>query len=309
MTRLRTGRTLFAATLAAAAGLTAGCEGFINSVQSDFVAMAAIVKTPDVVVPAPTQEAPLATRTEPGKVVFTLFFGEVDKDKIVANEAQDGAFTPVAGAVVKLQYTDAGGAAKDLGATDSGEGKYLLESGASGLTYESEKDYTAVITHAGKTYRMKVKAPAAIEIHEFKNKSPPKSVFAHTPGSAFTLTRDDVQLPAKLPVAFAALQAADGSGANLGFDGDFGWTNVPTDALPVLKFLLNDSDWRKPTFTVPGDKFAADSDYIVLMAAIDRGGDAAAASDASLFTASSFLAGTADGGLVSTKPAPQLPQP
>lgn len=293
-----TGRLALAATLAAA---TFGCQDIADQLNSDMVAMAVLLKTPDVEVPT-VQNGQLGSKTEPGKTELQVYFGRIDKKKITDSvskqEAQDGAFLPVTGAIVQLDYD--GCTACPITLADDGKGKYTAGQDTA-LAYKEAK-YTLTMKYSGSTYKLEVNAPAPLVIDEFRN-VPLRTVWGHTPGQAFTMTRYEETAPQKRPVALAAAKAVDGDELSEP------WTSPSLDALTLLNLLLDDTDYRAKTTSVDGSVFRADATYLLTLAAVERGAQPDDASLDTLFGASSFIAGVADAGLVSTKAEPQGPMP
>lgn len=288
--RLSFTRTLM---VAAAVSLSA-CGGLIEQLQSEQVAIAALIRTPDA-------KNPETEEVIPGATSFTLFFGTVDRSKLVpttgGQDAQAGAFKGNAGATVTLLFKDAGGVERSINPQDKGEGQYAIDSTQSQLlTYNAETLYTLNIVHSGKTYRLTVEPPTSAEIAEFKA-AENKVVTDHPAGAPFTVTRADASTdPSKNALAFVNLMELSGT------DQSQKWSNMPTDALGFLRLVLADSPWRARQFTVPGDQFAAGSQYLVTLSSLERGeSDGPTDGSAALFPGSSFLAGVADAGGILTE--------
>jgi hypothetical protein len=287
--------------LAALSAALAGCQGLVDQLDADMVAMAALVRTPDMTVPAPTQSEPLATRIEPGSTILTVFFGSLDKKKLIVQAgkqlADEGAFKPAPGAIMTLDYP--GCATCPIGLSDDGEGKYSIDKDTAGALEYREATYTLTIKYSGRTHKLAVDAPAPLVIDEFRPENTDfKTVWSHAAGSKFTVTRYEAVPPNKRPVAFLTAKA-------LGEVGGSPYTTIPTEPLALLNLLFDDSPLRERAFDVPGSVFSAESDYLVTLAAAERGG--AVDDDATLsplFGVSSFVAGVADGGVVSTKVRP-----
>lgn len=272
---------------------TVGCGGLFDQLQSSEVALATLLRTPDATNPA-TEEV-IA-----GETAFTLFFGSVDKGKLVARgeseEAEDGAFKGNAGAKVTLRYKNAAGADERLDVPDLGEGKYGLTSGNSALTYNGESAYVLDIVFEERTYRLRVEPPAKAEIAEFKD-LPKRIVENHPAGKDFVVTRAaPAQDVSKNPLAFVNLTGLNGTE-----EADT-WSNMPEDGMGFLRFVLADAPWRQNSFTIPGEHFVKDAQYLVTLSSLARGtSDGPKDGTSALFPGSSFLAGVADAGGVLTE--------
>lgn len=277
-------------TLAAvAAAALAGCGDIAEQLQADNFAVAALVKTPD-------QENPQTKDVIPGVTALTVYFASVDKSKIVSGvtgeSAQAGALKANTGATVSLDFTGSDNVPVTINIPDKGEGKYAIDSKeAAKLAYHQTK-YTLNISYSGSKYVLAVDASAPAMIKEFKGKAV-KVITEHPAGQAFTITRDVAQGPAKNPLAFVALSAADGESSSETY------SNFPKDAFGFLQFVLDDTQWRQDSYTIPGTNFAANKPYLAALMSVERG--TPTATSAALFVGSSFLAGVADAGGIVTK--------
>lgn len=291
---MRSIRTMAVLCAALALG-SAACGGLLEQVSSDEVAIAALIKTPDA-------KNPQTNETVPGKTAFTLFFGQADKSKIIGGEASDGAFKGLAGAKVALSFRDPVNGQVTVNVEEKGEGQYVAESTDVNKLAYVEGEYTLNVTWQDRTYRMKVVAPAPIAIEEFKGKTVPV-IAEYQPGTPFTVTRSGGSAnAADNDIAFVNLNdLSSGDTAPI-------FTNMPADALGFLKLVLKDTEWRAKSFTIPGNKFEANKEYLVTMTSARRGsGTGPDDGTTALFTGSSFLAGVADAGAIMTHPAPANP--
>lgn len=282
--------------LAALSALTlSACGGLLEQLQSEEVAIAALIRTPDA-------KNPQTDEVVPGVTTFTLFFGSVDRSKLIptnggGQDVEAGAFQGNEGATVTLLFKDAGGVERSINPQDKGEGQYAIDSTQSQLlTYNANTVYTLTIAYSGKTYRLTVTPPTDTEIAEFKEVDN-KVVVDHPAGADFTVTRADGDAdPSKNPLAFVNLMALSGS------EQSQKWSNMPSDALGFLRLVLADSPWRARQFTIPGDQFAAGSQYLVTLSSMERGtSEGPNDGSAALFPGSSFLAGVADAGGILTE--------
>lgn len=265
--------------------LLTGCEELLNQLQAENMAVAVLTQTPPMEDPSnPGQNLPEAA-------AFTLTFSKVDKAQMTGGSPGEGAIEPIKSAEVKLSFKD----------TDTNEDVVLnLSADSSGTYAASSKDsklkvrptpYTLEIKHAGKTHKMTVTPPAPAKIKEFETS---KLIADHDAGAPLTISRDAAANPNDTPVAIINVVGKNS-------DGGPAYTNLPNDALGLVKFALKDDDWKATSFEIPGSTFAASSQYVVTMSTMAKGSQSTEAGVSALFTGSSFLAGTSDAGLVVTK--------
>lgn len=277
---------------------TSACDGLFQQLKSNDVAIATLLKTPDA-------NNPATGELVPGVTSFTLFFGSVDKSKIIprgdAEEAEDGAFKGNAGAKVTLHYADANGERRELTIPDLGGGKYVLNSTDSQLGYSPSARYRVDIEHDGKKYRLDALAPASSKIAEFAEKD---VVTEHKAGADFTVTRAGNPDPDTNSLAFVNLMSVSGS------EDSESYTNMPSDGLDFLRLVLADSKWRENAFVVPGEHFEKGAQYLVTLTSVERG-TSKGPNDGTeaLFPASSFLVGVgAAGGILTEGQVVELPE-
>lgn len=288
---MRRSHTLpLAAALGALSLAAAGCGGLADQLQAENVAIAALIKTPEL-------ENPQTHDKVPGIVTFQLFFGQIDKSKISLGTdgkqaAAAGAFTGLAGATVKLDFKDPTRGDTEVNVADKGEGKYLIDSPTANLLTYNQTDYTANISYGGKVFQLKVAAPLKTDVKEFLAATD-GIIKDHDAGAPLTLTRAVAQGATKNPIAFVNLSTVTGAAK-----ADT-WNNLPKDAMGFLQLALDDSQWRQDAFTIPGNQFQARTGYLATLTAVERG-EPVTGSPA-LFLGSSFLAGVAAGGGVITK--------
>jgi hypothetical protein len=275
-------RTAGLALALASTSLLSGCQDLVDQLQSNYMAVAVLTQTPTF--DDPTNPGhPL-----PEAAAFTLTFAKVDKTQMSGASTSSSAVDPVKDAEVKLAFKD----------TDTNEEVVLnLSSDSAGTYTATSKDsklkvrptlYTLDIKYAGKTYRMTVSPPTPVKIKEFETS---KLVADHTAGTDFTVTR----APVSDDVAIVNVTTKSGDGVTSAY------SNLPKDPLGLVKFALVDDEWRKPSFTIPGTTFQAQSQFVVSMSTMAKGKQSTDLDTSALFSASSFLAGTSDAGVIATK--------
>ncbi len=268
------------------------CGGLADQLQADDFAVGALIKTPDLTNPQDS------SKTIPGVTSFQLFFGKIDRSKISLGAggkqvAAEGAFTGVAGAIVKLDFHDPTNGDVEINVPDKGSGQYQIDSQtAERLTYD-QTAYTATIAYSGQTFTLHVTAPAPTDIKELQ--AAPDRTITQTANTPLTITRTDAAGPGKNPIAFVNLSSVTGTAK---VDA---WNNVPKDPFGFLQLVLDDSAWRADSFVIPGDQFQPNSGYVVTLAEMAQGSADTATGSTALFVGSTLLAGVAAGGGVTTK--------
>ncbi len=295
--RRHTARAFLAAALALP---LAACGGIVDQIEASDVAIAALIKVPDQQVPDPAH--PGQMKTIPGLVTFQLFFGHLDKSKLTSGSdgkqtASAGAFGPNADAQVQLDFMDPvkGATTISVGKTDATGFASKQSSDTERLVYV-EGEYTLSIAYSGKTYKLKVTAGKPTQMVEFKD-APDKlikdwDVSAHPDGFTVTRVGGDAD-PAKNDIAFVKCAGVTDTSAE--------YSNFPstTDPLAFLKLVLDDTEWRAKSFTIPVSTFKATNGYVVALTGVAKGTQDP--TGAALFLGSTFLAGVADGGALQTK--------
>ena len=278
---------LIAVALAAAAPAMLGACDALNQAQSSYVAIGLLTST---------ASHSVGGTTVPAATAFVLTFGKMDQSAVLSGQTSASSFTAVKDAVVTLNFTDPTqtGAAADvqLNADPKNDGRYVLDSAnAQKLAYFPKQVYTATISYSGETFKMKVTAAEPVKIKEFE--APATQPLSWKPGTAFPVTRDPAKGVAANDIAFVALQSTSGGATPA-------WTNMPQDVTGFVNLALSDSEWRADAFSIPGAKLAPSSGYFVALTAMQKGEQITDANVSPLFTASTFLAGIADGGAVAT---------
>lgn len=279
--------------LVALALSTAACGELVEQIQAEDVAIAALVKTPD-------QKKPNSSEVIPGIVTFQLFFGHLDKSKLVpkvggGQDALAGAFQANKDALVSLEFTDPVKGPTTINVAATGDGIYGATSSLDGRLKFVESEYKLNIAYGGKNHRLLVTPGAPGQIQEFAGSADRLvkdwDVAAHPQG--FTVTRvggsDD---PAKNDIAFVTLKNVTDSAVPE-------YSTLPMDPLAFLRLVLDDTPHRAKSFTIPQEQFKAANGYVVALTTLKKGESDPNA--AALFLGSTFFAGVADGGGVLTK--------
>ncbi|MCC6623620.1 MAG: hypothetical protein IT385_20345 [Deltaproteobacteria bacterium] len=258
---------------------SAGCRQIIESLETQEVAVALMVATPDM-------PHPVTQQTIAGLTSLVVVYGELDAGR--TNEANRG-YHPIAGARVRLTFTHPTDGARELVATDVGDGTYTLDSTAEPRLRYAQVDYTLRIEHGGETYVMKVRPPAPSDIAEIAAE-PDRVIGDHPAGQPLTITRSNPRGADDNDVAFATLSALESTTSSLT------WTNTPDDGAGLVDLLLADDAWRADAFTIPGAELARGV-YSVTLTPLARGFQlTGGAGGPPLFPGSSFLAGIGAGG-------------
>lgn len=294
-------RPLLSAALAGVLCMSLGaCDQLLEQLQSSHVAMATLIKTPDL-------KNPLTDDTVPGVTTFTLHFGSVRSERVLplgtgGQRVEDDAFSPIGDAVVRLQFTDTTQTPpleRDITVPSRGGGRYVIDSSEARQLAYVEGEYVATVEYAGQTFRLKVTTPSAGQsrIAELEATGA-KVITDHAPGAPLTLTRADARGASENPIGIVALQSVSGVSASERY------TNLPQNAIGLLRFVLADGPWRADSFQIPGENFEQGASYLVTLSALERGAQDTSGGARALFPASVFLAGVADGGGVMTASAP-----
>jgi hypothetical protein len=266
-----------------------GCD-LIQSAQARRVLAASILATPDydftqavlsldagLAVPDGGLPADVGQLEVGGQTVVQAFFGDAPTNSASQSKG-------ILGATVTLEYSG-----RKLTIPDTGGGTYSLTSlQEKALAFASGADYKLTVASGSESYSATVKAPtsddSAIEdFHVVAGK--PIEIAA---GQDLRLTRRATDR-----VAFTMVMSIDPSGR-----ASKTYTDLPEKAVDLLDLVLNDAKWRQKVITIPGAAAfpAANTYYLVTVTAVDKG-----STSSNLFTASTFLAGTPDVGLVKTK--------
>lgn len=222
--------------------------------------------------------------TVPAQTAALVFFGTRVGDGL------DAAPEGHAGATITVQ--PAGGAAVTL--KDLGGGSYQANSSEDAkLKYEEDKSYTFTAVADGVTYVAELdKSPEMERINAFH---PPAGYIDIAKNTPITFTRPDPPTGQTRNLGFVMVFPISRNGQQ----GQTTYTNVPMNPLGFLKLVVLPDEWKGTVVTIPGSAFPdADKNYMVLFQTAKLGGPK---SD-NLFSGSAIIAGTADVGVVKTKP-------
>lgn len=222
--------------------------------------------------------------TVPAQTAALVFFGTRVGDGL------DAAPEGQAGATITVQA--AGGTAIVL--KDQGSGNYAATSSENAmLKYEEGKKYTFTAQTGGETF-----------VAELEKSPETERINAFHPVAGF------IDIAKNTPITFTRPDPPTGQGRNLGFvmvfpisrngqQGSTTYTNVPMTPLGFLKLVLLQDEWKSTVVTIPGSAFPdAEKNYVILFQTATLGGPK---SD-NLFSGSAIIAGTADVGVVKTRP-------
>lgn len=222
--------------------------------------------------------------TIPAQTAALVFFGTRVGDAL--DKAPEGQ----AGAMITVQ--PAQGTAVTL--VDQGGGNYATSSNENAaLKYQEGKDYTFTAVADGVTYVAELqKSPATERINTFHPAAGYIDIAKNTP---ITFTRPDPETGQERNLGFVMVFPISGNGQQ----GASTYTNVPMTPLGFLKLVVAPNEWKSTVVTIPGSAFPdADKNYVILFQTAKLGGPK---SD-NLFSGSAIIAGTADVGVVKTRP-------
>lgn len=267
-----------------------GCDLF-DQLRADKIAMATLLKTPDI-------ENPANGETIDGATTFTLFFGQIDPQGIASGSTD--SFSGLKDAEVTLEFKDPeSGDTVSLNVADQGGGSYTLESlTAEKLVYHSDTEYTVVIKHEGSTYKLAAEAPKAQRIALFEGSTPPV-LEGHPAGQDLEVARLVEGSNSENPIGFVSLSPLDGDSSSSTY------TNLPSTAVDFLKLALDPEPWKQDSFTIEGKNFAKDASYMLTLSTVENGKQAKDDDTSAVFASSFFLVGNADGGVVLTGETPE----
>lgn len=286
------------AVVAAIALLGSGCD-LINSVRAKSVLVATVLATPALEVKpnaiagfdASLPDAGVsfdagaladAGINIPPQTVVNAYFGQRQ------SESLDTPPSPVTGATITLSDGTNTWPLAELGA-----GNYGLLGADGGITYISNATYVFTVNHAGVTYQAQVeRAPAQERSPELHTSA---GYIELNAGQGTTITREATGSASTRNLAFVTVLPINRDGQR----GDPTWTNVPKDPVGFLKLVLLPDEWKADAIAIPGTAFPdANKNYVIVMQAAKLGGPVGD----TLFTGSPVIAGTADVGVVKTRP-------
>ena len=179
----------------------------------------------------------------PTASVATIFFGNRPTETTLEP-------APVNGATVTI--TDDAGLSTPAPGVDAG--LYLASSASGGLRYDPTADYEFKFVDDGVfTYTAAGSAPPQEVVAQLTTTftddgGDPEPVFAQIPhGTAFTLTRSAPTVNGQLDVAFITVFEINDM-----TQGAVTYTNAPQTPSDFLQLIVNDSQWRTASVTIPG---------------------------------------------------------
>jgi hypothetical protein len=224
--------------------------------------------------------------TIPGQTAAFVFFATRD--------GEQGKPEPIDDATARIELQDG----STLNLENMGMGAYSYTSdfsGDGGMKYQSGATYRFVAAHGGRAHVGKVEKAPSLE--EIGGLHPPEGYVRHTANEGLTLQRPTVRGQERT-LGFITVFP-------LGKDGSKGqptYTNLPKEPLDFVELVAfpdETNEWKKSSITIPGSAFPLrDSNYLVVFQTAKNGGP----ESNNLFIGSTMLVGTADVGLVHTKP-------
>lgn len=221
--------------------------------------------------------------TIPAQNLVSVFFGQRGANLDTA---------PVGTAGATVSVTEVGGSTWQL--ADQGGGTYtLLSASDAGFVYRGTATYDFTFVNAGVTYTAEVaRVPPPENIAKFHDAP---GYITLSVGDSFTFTRPDPAAGEDRQLGFVNVFPISSSGSQ----GQPTYTNIPKTPLDFLKLVVAPSDWKQSVVTIPASAFPEkDHNYVIVLQSAKLGGPK---SD-NLFSGSAILAGTADIGVVKTKP-------
>lgn len=285
-----------------------GCDE-LEKAGNENVLVFTLLQSPDFALPDGSTAA--------GATIATVFYGKRDPANLQAPP------TGVPGATVTVKWSG-----KSCRLADKGQGAYLGDSssdpGCGELRPLQEVDYTVeVINDQNETFTGTVRPPPATTIQEFESTDAFCSVEEtsdvvrvprcreHQKGEDFVITRADPATgdaltdPSKNDLGFYAVyklgtveQLLNGQIAKIDPKNPDA-TNFPRQPVELLKLVAADADYRRGTYTIPGETFDADTDtaYGVALLVAKRG-----TTSNNVFLGSVAMAGHGSGGLLRVRP-------
>jgi hypothetical protein len=218
----------------------------------------------------------------PAQTIASVYFGERDA------RALDAPPTALTGAVVTLTA----GSGVPFALAESGQGLYVGSSDG-GLAYQSNVTYTFALEYQGARYTAVLENAPALERSEELH---PSAGFVELQaGTDLTFNRPTPPMGQERNIGFVTV-------VPIGRDGQRGeptYSNVPRAPLDFLSLIVSPAKWRETSVTVPGTAFPeANRNYLVLFQSAKLG----KATSNNLFAGSAIIGGTADVGIIKTRP-------
>jgi hypothetical protein len=254
---------------------------------------AVLLGTPAIPNPVPGQQP------FPPQASVIAYLGTIDTSNPTKIDSSKIGF--VAGAKAQLAFHSAANKTDTiLAVKDRTDGSYSLDSQSnSSFVYEpcalntDCSRYTLVLTggDSNEAYGAKLVPTQPVQIQEFH----PDQIKSWHAGDTLTITRSDgPDTDGRLLPAFVVVVKVDPQNpGNISLDSAV-YTTVPKDATALLKLALSDSDYRKPSFTVPGSTFAAGQNYYVVALLVMKYG----AVSENTFLGSTAMTAFGDAGLL-----------
>lgn len=200
--------------------------------------------------------------------------------------------TPPKG-VEKATFTVKSGSTVTL--KEIGAGSYqLLSKDEPALVYAQGSDVDFVAKVDGQTFTGRVeKVPKEEKIAAFH---PAAGFIDLAAGTDFAFVRPDAPAGETRPLGFVVVVPISRDGKQ----GDPTYTNVPKTPVEFLKLVVAPGKpWQETQVTIPGSAFPdKEKNYVILLQSAKLGGPVGE----NLFTGSAIIAGTADVGIVKTRP-------
>jgi hypothetical protein len=263
---------------------------------------AAFMQTPQL--PNPTDP----NGNIPAFQVMTAYFGTIDTSNPTHIDSSVEAPITDATAAVAFHHKGTGGSDVDedrvlpVPAAASPAGAYELSSRDDNrLTFETGVPYTLVLQTAGQdgeAFGARFVPGPPADIEEFRTSHcnvalPPPVTSYSAPrcveGAVLTIHRTDTA--GDLLPAFVLVGKFDPSRPTA--DPQVTYKTVPDTADKLLKFVLSDRDYRKPSFDIPASAYPGHGYYIVSLMVVKQGKVSGNA-----FIGSTALAGTGAAGIV-----------
>lgn len=221
----------------------------------------------------------------PAQTIALAFFGERK------GESLDIQPEGITGAVITVQPN--GGTLFTL-KEQSGGNHALNSQDDKNFVYQQDATYVFKAATPGEVFVAQVeKVPSPEKIQEFRPGG--KSFIEHTRQTQFVFRRPDPPLGQERNLGFVLVAPIGADGKQ----GDATYTNVPKDAVGFLKLVAAPQEWKQTIVTIPASAFPeANKNYVIVLQSAKLGGP----TSENLFSGSAIIAGTADVGVVKTRP-------
>jgi hypothetical protein len=220
----------------------------------------------------------------PAQTGALAFFGERQGDGVSAPPV------PLAGTTMFVEL----GNGQRFSMKDESQGGFSITSLDNGnFTYVEGEKYTFTANQNAENHVAEIAAaPPKERIVRFH---PDEGYLELNAGEDFTFLRADPPEGVDRDLGFVTVVPISRDGQR----GDPTFTNVPKDAFTLLKLVAVPASYRRTEVTVPGSAFPeANHNYLILMQTARIGGPVSN----NLFIGSAIMAGTAEVGIVKTRP-------